>query len=127
MYSMVTIVDNVLCCLSCSDVSDSLKPHGLYSLLGSSVHGILQARILEWVAISSSRGSSWPRDWTWVFCIEGRFFTLQIWKLLSPREEMSVTCVVIDIVMIILKCLQVLNSCVVHQNLMQDRMPIILQ
>ena len=34
------------------------------SLLGSSVHVILQARILEWIAISSSRGSSWPRDWT---------------------------------------------------------------
>ena len=33
---------------------------------GSSVHGILQARILEWVAISFSRGSSWPRDQTWV-------------------------------------------------------------
>ena len=32
----------------------------------SSVHGIFQARILEWVAISYSRGSSWPRDWTWV-------------------------------------------------------------
>ena len=42
----------------------------------SSVHGISQARILEWVAISSSRGSSWPRDWTWVFCITGRFFTI---------------------------------------------------
>ena len=36
---------------------------------GSSVHGILQARILEWVAISFSRGSSWPRDWTQLFCI----------------------------------------------------------
>jgi len=36
---------------------------------GSSVHGILQARILEWVAISSSRGSSQPRDWTWVSCV----------------------------------------------------------
>ena len=34
------------------------------SLPGSSVHGILQARILEWVAMPSSRGSSWPRDWT---------------------------------------------------------------
>ena len=33
------------------------------SMLGSAVHGIYQARILEWVAISSSRGSSWPRDW----------------------------------------------------------------
>ena len=38
------------------------------SLPGSSLHGILQARILEWVAISSSRGSSWPRDQTHVFC-----------------------------------------------------------
>ena len=38
-------------------------------LPGSSVHGILQARTLEWVAISSSRGSSQPRDWTHVSCI----------------------------------------------------------
>ena len=38
------------------------------SLAGSSVHGILQARILEWVAISFSRGSSWLRNWTWVSC-----------------------------------------------------------
>ena len=37
-----------------------------YSLPGSSVHGILQARILEWVAISFSRGSSWPRNGTQV-------------------------------------------------------------
>ena len=35
----------------------------------SSVHGIFQARILEWVAISFSRESSPPRDWTWVSCI----------------------------------------------------------
>ena len=39
-----------------------------FSLPGSSVHGILQARILKWVAISFSRGSSRPRDWTWVSC-----------------------------------------------------------
>ena len=39
------------------------------SLPGSSVLGILQARILNWVAISSSRRSSWPRDWTCVFYI----------------------------------------------------------
>ena len=44
------------------------------SLPGSSVHGILQARILEWVAIPSSRGSSQPRDQTQVSCIAGRFF-----------------------------------------------------
>ena len=42
---------------------------------GSSVHGILQARILEWVAMPSSRGSSWARNWTSVSCITGRFFT----------------------------------------------------
>ena len=45
------------------------------SLPGSSVHGILQARILEWIAISFSRGSSWPRDQTRVSCITGSFFT----------------------------------------------------
>ena len=39
------------------------------------VHGILQARILEWVADTFSRGSSQPRDWTQVSCIAGRFFT----------------------------------------------------
>ena len=47
------------------------------SLPGSSVHGILQARILEWVAISFSRGSSTPRDGTPVFCITGRLFTTE--------------------------------------------------
>jgi len=46
-----------------------------YSLPGSSVHGILQGRILEWVAISFSRGSSWPRNLTWASCIVSRFFT----------------------------------------------------
>ena len=48
---------------------------------GSSVHGIFQARILEWFAISFSRGSSQPRDWTQVSCTAGRFFTN--W---APRE-----------------------------------------
>ena len=43
------------------------------SLPGSSVHGISSARILEWVAISFSKGSSWPRNWTQVSCI-GRWF-----------------------------------------------------
>ena len=47
-----------------------------YSLPGSPVHGISQARILEWVAISFSRGSSWPRDQIQVSCIAGRFFTI---------------------------------------------------
>ena len=47
-----------------------------YSQPGSSVHGILHARILEWVAIPFSRGSSKSRDQTWVFCITSRFFTI---------------------------------------------------
>ena len=42
---------------------------------GFSVLGILQARILEWVAMPSSRRSSWPRDWSWVSCTASRFFT----------------------------------------------------
>ena len=47
-----------------------------YSPPGSSVHGILQVRILEWVAISSSRGSSQPEDQTQVSCIAGKLFTI---------------------------------------------------
>ena len=47
-----------------------------YSLLGSSVHGILQARVLQWVSISFSRGSSRPRDQTRVSCTVGRCFTI---------------------------------------------------
>ena len=44
---------------------------------GSSIHGILQARILEWTAISFSRGSSWSRDPTRVSCLAGGFFTTE--------------------------------------------------
>ena len=43
---------------------------------GSSVHGLLQAKIPEWVAIPFPRASSWPRGRIWVFCIAGRFFTI---------------------------------------------------
>ena len=46
------------------------------SLPGSSVHGVFQAIVLEWIAISFSRGSSQPRDWTRVSCISGRFVTV---------------------------------------------------
>ena len=47
------------------------------SLLGSSVHGIFQAKTVNWVAISFSRRSFWSRDWTWVSCIVGRLFTVR--------------------------------------------------
>ena len=46
------------------------------SLSGSSIHGVFQARVLEWVAISFSRGSFWPRDQTQISLIAGRFFTI---------------------------------------------------
>ena len=57
---------------SCPTLCD---PTDCGHLPDSSVHGIFQTRILEWVAISFSRGSSPPRDWIWVSCIAGRFFT----------------------------------------------------
>ena len=62
-------------CVNHSVMSYSLLPHGLYPPPGSSVHEILQARILEWIAIFFSRGSSWSRDRTQVSCIAGKFFT----------------------------------------------------
>ena len=72
----------ICCCVSSSVVSNSLWPHRLYSPLESSVHGILQARILERVTIPFSRGSSWPRDWTLFSC---RFFT--VW---AAREAQNI-------------------------------------
>ena len=56
---------------------------------GSSVHGILQARILEWVAISFSRGSSRPRDWTQVSRLAGRCFT--VWTERFRGRQMDTT------------------------------------
>ena len=64
MWSEVTQLSLTLC-----DPMD-------YSLPGSSFRGILQARVLEWVVISFSRGSSQPRDWTRVSHIPGRCFNL---------------------------------------------------
>ena len=55
------------------------------SLPGSSVYGILQARILKWGAILFSMGSSRPRDWTQVSCIAGRFFTF--WATRESKLE----------------------------------------
>ena len=56
---------------SCPTLSDPMD----CSLPGYSVHGISQARILEWVSISFSRGSSQPRDQTCISCLAGGFFT----------------------------------------------------
>ena len=60
-------------------MSNYLWPHGLYiAQPGSFVHGIFQGRILGWVAISFSRGSSQHRDWNQVSCIAGRFFIVWV-------------------------------------------------
>ena len=56
-------------CLTLPDPMD-------YSLPGSSIHGILQARVLEWVAISFFRGSSQPKERAWVSCTAGRLYHL---------------------------------------------------
>ena len=61
-----------------------------YSLPGSSVHGILQARILEWVCHFLLQGSSWPRDWTRVSCIAGRFFTMWATREANSQQYLNV-------------------------------------
>ena len=77
----------VLVSHSCSTLCDPMN----CSPPGSSVHGILQARILEWVAIPFSKGFSQPRKWIRVSSIAGRFFT--IWATreaqngINGREE----------------------------------------
>ena len=80
-----SVVSNSFCnCMDCS-------------LQGSSIHEIFQARILEWVAISISRGSSQPRCRTWVSCTGGRRFTVwatgekQRWKWLQKSYLKFVT------------------------------------
>ena len=74
-HSPISCIDQcvkVLVAQSCLTLCDPMD----YSSLGSSVPGILQARILEWVAIPFSRGSSWPRDRTQVSRTAGGFFTI---------------------------------------------------
>ena len=68
----VFVYVNMLVAQSCWTLCKSVDS----SPPGSSVHGILQVKILQWVAIPFSRGSSQPRDGTWVSCIAGRFFTV---------------------------------------------------
>ena len=69
-------------CLTLCDTTDC-SPRGF------SVHGILQAGILEWVAMPSSRGSSQPRDQTQIFCIAGGFFT--IWATRESHIKVTFT------------------------------------
>ena len=68
-------------------MSDSFQLHGLYSPPGPSVLWNSQARTLEGVAISSSRGSSRPRDRTYISCIAGRFFPEPLGKPQDQEED----------------------------------------
>ena len=91
LYPYLFFIDLHSCMLSLyvlshSVVSDSLRPVDC-SPPSSSVHGILQARILEWVAISFSRGSSRPRDRTRVSRIVDRH--LSILKEISPEYSLE--------------------------------------
>ena len=74
MYSIYPeFNESALVAQSCLTICDLID----CSSLGSSVHGILQARILQWVALPSSKWSSRPRDWTTVSCFAGGFFTIR--------------------------------------------------
>ena len=72
-------------CLNLCDPMDCSSPN-------SFVHGILQARILEWVAIPFSRGSSRPRDWSQVSCTAGRFFIIWATREVPKMDQMYKTC-----------------------------------
>ena len=71
-------------CPTLCDPMDCSRP-------SSSVHEILQARVLEWVAISFSRGSSWPRDRTWVSLIVGRRLTVWATREVQMGEGSTFT------------------------------------
>jgi len=66
---------------------DSLPPPP-----GSSVHGILQARIMEWITIPFFRGSSLPRDRTWAFCTAGRFLPSELQERGGERDKSTGIC-----------------------------------
>ena len=88
--NMVCVCVCVCCAQSCLTLCSPMD----CSLTGSFVHGILQTRILEWVTISSSRGSSQARDWTCISCpscIAGGLFTTE-----PSRKPQTRACTVIN-------------------------------
>ena len=86
------------CCLLLSSVWLFATPMD-FSSPGSSAHGISQARILEWVAVSFSRGSSRPRNWTCISCIAGGFFTTvkPLWRSTREAHTNLYTCTYIHV------------------------------
>ena len=80
-----------VCVLSCFRYPNLYNPMD-HSPPGSSIHGMLQARILEWVAIPFSRESAGPKDWTqvsYVSCFAGGFFTAEPSTGIQPSATCS--------------------------------------
>ena len=85
LYIYIYVSVTQLCPTLC-DSADCSSP-------GSSVYGLLQARILEWVAISISRGSSWPRYQIQTSLTGGRFFTVwAMWECSLPLNLSPTAC-----------------------------------
>ena len=87
MHSLfIETASHSVCVCVCTQLCQTLSDPMDYRLLGSSVHGTFQARILKWVAISYFRGSSRPRDWTHISCgsCTGRQIFLPLVPLGNP-------------------------------------------
>ena len=96
-------------CLTHCDPMDCSTP-------GSSIRGILQARILEGTAISFSRGFFWPRDWTHISSLAGGFFTTQ--PPGKPSSYLSNHCLIQGHkVFPLYLLLRVLKLCILHLGL----------
>ena len=91
IISVCVCVCVCVCARACTRMCTQLCPTLCHSLdcspPVSSIQGILQTRILEWVAVSFSRGSSWPRDLSYFSCIAGGFFITAYIKFYFTRVE----------------------------------------
>ena len=87
LYPFTVISHACMCAQLCLTLCNTID----YSPSGLSVHGILQARILEWVTAPFYRGSSWPRNWTHVSCISwiGRWFLFLFLFLFLPLSHLG--------------------------------------
>ena len=85
LHTLIGVISSVMCS------AQSLSCVRLFATSWTRAHqaplsmGILQAKILEWVSIPSSRGSSQPRDQIWVFCIAGGFLTIWVTREAPPQ------------------------------------------
>ena len=82
-FSFATLLARCVLCLVARSCLTFVTPWTVAHQAPLSM-GILQARILEWIAMPSSRGPSQHRDWTYVYCIVGGFFT--IWAIRNPKN-----------------------------------------